>query len=88
MCYKCQIQSEPCLTMSYIRGPGLLVHRLIVYLLLLYHVYSPGYCRRFTHVLDYSGLNPFKSEFTIVIFIHYKLRIAVAILDSQWIKMT
>ena len=25
--------------------------------------------------------NPFKPEFTIVIFIHYKLRIAVAILD-------
>ena len=25
--------------------------------------------------------NPFKSEFTIVIFIHYKPRIAVAILD-------
>ena len=26
-------------------------------------------------------VNPFKSEFTIVIFIHYKLWIAVAILD-------
>ena len=26
-------------------------------------------------------LNPFKPEFTIVIFIHYKPRIAVAILD-------
>ena len=26
-------------------------------------------------------INPFKSEFTIVIFIHYKSRIAVAILD-------
>ena len=25
--------------------------------------------------------NPFKSEFTIVIFIHYKPRVAVAILD-------
>ena len=25
--------------------------------------------------------NPFKPEFTIVIFIHYKQRIAVAILD-------
>ena len=25
--------------------------------------------------------NPFKTEFTIVIFIHYKPRIAVAILD-------
>ena len=26
-------------------------------------------------------INPFKPEFTIVIFIHYKSRIAVAILD-------
>ena len=26
-------------------------------------------------------LNPFKPEFTIVIFIHYKPRIAIAILD-------
>ena len=34
---------------------------------------------------DYSHtkrfINPFKPEFTIVIFIHYKPRIAVAILD-------
>ena len=30
---------------------------------------------------DFYLLNPFKSEFTIVIFIHYKQRIAVAILD-------
>ena len=28
-----------------------------------------------------SYFNPFKPEFTIVIFIHYKPRIAVAILD-------
>ena len=28
-----------------------------------------------------SALNPFRPEFTIVIFIHYKPRIAVAILD-------
>ena len=28
-----------------------------------------------------SALNSFKPEFTIVIFIHYKPRIAVAILD-------
>ena len=28
-------------------------------------------------------LNPFKPDFTIVIFIHYKPRIAVAILDLQ-----
>ena len=27
------------------------------------------------------GINPFNPEFTIVIFIHYKPRIAVAILD-------
>ena len=32
--------------------------------------------------------NPFNPEFTIVIFIHYKPRIAVAILDLQWMKMT
>ena len=29
----------------------------------------------------YYWINPFKSEFTIVIFIHYKPRIAAAILD-------
>ena len=28
-----------------------------------------------------AHINPFKPEFTIVIFIHYKPRIAVAILD-------
>ena len=27
------------------------------------------------------SINPFKPEFTIVIFIHYKSRVAVAILD-------
>ena len=32
--------------------------------------------------------NPFKPDFTIVIFIHYKPRIAVAILDLWWMKMT
>ena len=31
--------------------------------------------------LQISKFNPFRSEFTIVIFIHYKPRIAVAILD-------
>ena len=35
-----------------------------------------------------NNFNPFKPEFTIVIFIHYKPRIAVAILDWQWMKMT
>ena len=29
----------------------------------------------------FQRFNPFKAEFTIVIFIHYKPRIAVAILD-------
>ena len=33
------------------------------------------------------NFNPFKPEFTIVIFIHYKPGIAVAILDLQWMKM-
>ena len=32
-------------------------------------------------VLKTRTFNPFKPEFTIVIFIHYKPRIAVAILD-------
>ena len=33
-------------------------------------------------------INPFKLEFTIVIFIHYKPRIAVTIiLDLLWMKM-
>ena len=32
--------------------------------------------------------NPLKPEFAIVISIHYKPRIAVAILDMQWMKMT
>ena len=31
--------------------------------------------------------NPFKPEFTIVIFIHYKPQITVTILDLQWMKM-
>ena len=35
----------------------------------------------FTHQNQYL-INPFKPEFTIVIFIHYKPRIAVAILDG------
>ena len=32
--------------------------------------------------------NPFETEFTIVIFIHYEPWIAVAILDLQWMKLT
>ena len=34
-----------------------------------------------TRPLSVETINPFKPEFTIVIFIHYKPRIAVAILD-------
>ena len=34
-----------------------------------------------------SVFNPFKPEFTVVIFIQYKPRIAVAILDLYWMKM-
>ena len=33
-------------------------------------------------------VNPFKPEFSIVIFIHYTPLVAVAILDLQWMKMT
>ena len=36
----------------------------------------------------FQRFNPFNPEFTIVILIHYKPRIAVAILDLQWMKMT
>ena len=32
-------------------------------------------------------INHLKPEFTIVIFIHYNPRIAVAILDLYWMKM-
>ena len=34
-----------------------------------------------TNLLKFVLTNPFKPEFTIVIFIHYKPRIAVPILD-------
>ena len=33
-------------------------------------------------------VEPLKPEFTIVIFIHYKPWIAVAILSLKWMKMT
>ena len=44
-----------------------------------------------SHGLYRRRVNPFKPEFTIVIFIHYKPQIAVAILvvdedDLQWVK--
>ena len=35
----------------------------------------------------FNVLNPFKPECTFVIFIHYKTRIAIAILDLSWMKM-
>ena len=38
-------------------------------------------------MVDPLLINPFKPEFTIVIFIQYKPRIAVAILDLYWMKM-
>ena len=44
-------------------------------------------CLYLTVVDGLNMLNPFKPEFTIVIFVHYKPRIAVAILDLQWMKM-
>ena len=34
-----------------------------------------------------NSFNPFKPEFSIVIFIHYKPRIAAAIIDLQWMRM-
>ena len=40
-----------------------------------------------TSGFNFMHFNPFKSEFTNVIFIHYKPRIAVAILGLQWMKM-
>ena len=40
------------------------------------------------NVIWYLSFNPFKPDFYIIIFIHYKPRIAVAILDLQWMKMT
>ena len=38
-------------------------------------------CDRKNTAVGLQGFNPFKPEFIIVIFIHYKPRIAVAILD-------
>ena len=34
-----------------------------------------------TEINNSDKINPFRPEFTIVIFLHYKPRIAVAILD-------
>ena len=39
-------------------------------------------------VLGKSVVDYFKPEFTIAIFIHYKSRLAFAILDLLWMKMT
>ena len=40
------------------------------------------------NVVSNSTFNPSRPAFTIVISIHYKPRIAVAILDMLWMKMT
>ena len=42
----------------------------------------------FKKIFSALRVNLFKPEFIIVIFIYYKPRIAVAILDLQWMKMT
>ena len=42
---------------------------------------NTGHRRDATYSREPIFINPFKPEFTIVIFIHYKPRIAVAILD-------
>ena len=39
-------------------------------------------------VISTLRVSPFKPEVTIVIFIHCKAKIAVAIFDLQWIKTT
>ena len=58
----------------------------INYMIIMISVQSECPC----HIIlnHYFYTNPFNSEFTIVILIHYKPRIAVAILDLQWMKMT
>ena len=38
-------------------------------------------------LVQVNSFNPFRPEFTIVIFIHYKPWIAAAILDLQWMEM-
>ena len=63
----------------------------------LYKSISAVYGLRLVHVCKYGtvlyvlimvAVKLFKPVFTIVIFIHYKPRIAVAILALQWMKMT
>ena len=52
----------------------------------MYHIHSVGQNR-----VSNNLINPFKPEFTIVIFIHYKPRFAVAILDLyhtwRWLEV-
>ena len=48
---------------------------------------SPEFRHPCGNIYGDSRLSPFKPEFTVVIFIHYKPRIAVAIHDLQWMKM-
>ena len=43
--------------------------------------YTCDICMTPTMTMTMTFINPFKPEFTMVIFIHYKPRIAVAILD-------
>ena len=40
----------------------------------------------YTKIFSDSRVNPFKPEFTMVIFIHYKPRIAVDEDDLKWVK--
>ena len=61
----------------------------VILLIMTNVVFSPFYWSIKSLILRVQlVLNPFNLEFTIVIFIHYKPRIAAAILDLQWMKMT
>ena len=44
-------------------------------------IYDDFKCKKILVSMVFQRFNPFKLEFTIVIFIHYKSRIAVAVLD-------
>ena len=49
--------------------------------LIRYDIHGSGSCPVDVEWMSECDFNPFKPEFTIVTFIHYKPRIAVAILD-------
>ena len=53
-----------------------------------YQGYTGANKKQNVYCSGHQRFNPFKLEFTIVIIIHCKPRIAVAILDLQWMKMT